>query len=208
MLDTITSFFAPLQAIIQNLLNSAAVSFDLPILDWIQANLRSDILDIAMPYITMLGDEGIFWIACAVILMFTKKHTKTGLGMGFAMLLGLLVCNIILKPWVARLRPYDFQLQVLGKEIQLIVGAMHDFAFPSGHTIASFEACTVLMLNSKKLGIPATILAILIAFSRLYLYVHYPTDVITSVVLGILFGIIGNAIAQKIRIKRGKYERR
>ena len=208
MLDTITSFFAPLQVIIQNLLNSAAVSFDLPILDWIQANLRSDILDIAMPYITMLGDEGIFWIACAVILMFTKKHTKTGLGMGFAMLLGLLVCNIILKPWVARLRPYDFQLQVLGKEIQLIVGAMHDFAFPSGHTIASFEACTVLMLNSKKLGIPATILAILIAFSRLYLYVHYPTDVITSVVLGILFGIIGNAIAQKIRIKRGKYERR
>ena len=193
---------------IRSLLDSLAVSFDLPILDWIQANMRSDLMDTVMPIITKFGDEGIFWIACAIILMFTRKHTKTGLGMGFAMLIGLLVCNVIMKPMIGRIRPYDFQLQNLGVEIELIIGAMHDFSFPSGHTIASFEACTVLLLNSWALGIPATILAILIAFSRLYLYVHYPTDVIFSVFAGILFGIIGNALAKKIRIKRGKYEKR
>ena len=193
---------------IRSLLDSLAVSFDLPILDWIQANMRSDLMDTVMPIITKFGDEGIFWIACAIILMFTRKHTKTGLGMGFAMLIGLLVCNVTLKPLIGRIRPYDFQLQNLGVEIDLIIGAMHDFSFPSGHTIASFEACTVLLLNSWAMGIPATILAILIAFSRMYLYVHYPTDVIFSVFAGILFGIIGNALAKKIRIKRGKYEKK
>ena len=197
MLDTIRGF-----------LDSLAVSFDLPILDWIQANMRSDFMDVVMPIITKFGDEGIFWIACAILLMFTKKHFKTGLGMGFAMMIGLLICNVTLKPLIGRIRPYDFQLQNMNTEIQLLIGAMHDFSFPSGHTIASFEACTVLMLNSWKLGIPATILAILIAFSRLYLYVHYPTDVLFSVVAGSLFGLIGNALAQKIRVKRGKYEKR
>lgn len=200
---------------IRNLLDSLAVSFDLPILDWIQANLQSEFMDFIMPIITMFGDDGIFWIACAVILMFTKKYHKTGLGMGFAMLIGLLVCNVTLKPLIARLRPYDFQLQILGNEVMIasdkimdIIYSMHDFSFPSGHTIASFEACTVLMLNSKKMGIPATILAILIAFSRLYLYVHYPTDVIFSVFAGIAFGFLGNWLAGLIRVHKGKYERK
>ena len=192
------------------LLDSLAVSFDLPILDWIAANLWCPVLDTVMPIITMFGDGGIFWIAISVILMFTKKYRKTGLGMAFALAMGLLVCNIILKPGVARIRPYDFQLKYFAKEITLIAGGMHDFSFPSGHTIASFEACTALMLGNKKFGIPATVLAIAVAFSRLYLYLHYPTDVITSMVLGILFGIAGYALAQKCNFRnpfrKGKYE--
>lgn len=196
---------------ILNLLNSLAESFDLPILDWIQANLQSEFMDLIMPVITLFGDDGIFWIACAVILMFTKKYRRVGLGMGFAMLMGLLVCNVTLKPLVMRPRPYDYQWEVFGREIMLLTERMHDYSFPSGHTIASFEACTVLMLNDKRLGIPATILAILIAFSRLYLYVHYPTDVIFSVFAGIAFGFLGNYLAQKVRFRnplaKGKYEK-
>ena len=192
------------------LLDTLAVSFDLPILDWIAANLWCPLLDTVMPIITMFGDGGIFWIAISVILMITKKHRKTGLGMAFALLMGLLVCNIILKPGVARIRPYDFQMQYFAKEITLIAGGMHDFSFPSGHTIASFEACTVLMLGNKKFGIPATILAILVAFSRLYLYLHYPTDVLASIVLGTLFGILGYALAKKVHLgnpfKKGNYQ--
>ena len=186
---------------VQTLLDSLAVSFDLPILDWIAANLWCPFLDVVMPIITMFGDAGIFWIAVSVLLLFTKKYRKVGLGMAFALTMGLLVCNLYLKPTVARIRPYDFQLKYFAKEITLLAGTMHDFSFPSGHTIASFEACTVLMLGDKKLGIPATILAILIAFSRLYLYVHYPTDVIVSVVLGTLFGILGYALAKKVHFK-------
>jgi len=198
---------------IQNTLNQWAESFDLPILDWIQATLQSELMDTVMPIITLLGDAGIFWIICAVILLIFPKTRRIGLGMGIAMALGLLICNVIMKPMIGRIRPYDYQIDVLGKTWndlllggKLLVETPHDFSFPSGHTIASFEACTVLMLGNKKLGIPATLLAILIAFSRMYLYVHYPTDVIASVILGSLFGLIGYGIAKIIPFKRGKYE--
>ena len=190
---------------LQTLLNNCAIAFDLPILEWIQDNLQSGLMDTIMPIITALGNGGIFWIACAVLLMFIPKTRRIGFGMGFALAMGLLICNIILKPGVARIRPYDLQ-ETLGVTIDLLIKRSHDFSFPSGHTIASFEACTVLMLGNKKLGIPATLLAILIAFSRLYLYVHYPTDVITSVVLGIAFGFIGWWLAGKIPMKKGKYQ--
>ena len=199
--------FAALQA----LLNTCAVSFDLPILEWIQAHLQCGFLDKAMPIVTLFGDGGVFWILVAVTLLFFAKYRKTGFSMGMALVLGLLVCNIILKPQVARIRPYDFQLEHFQKEIALLISAQHDFSFPSGHTIASFEACTVLMLSDKRLGIPATILAILIAFSRLYLYVHYPTDVIFSLLAGTLFGILGYTIAQHIPLpegKKGRFESR
>ena len=160
---------------LQALLNSLAVTFDLPILDWIQAHLQCTFLDVTMPIVTLFGDGGVFWIAVAVVLLLFAKYRKTGFSMGMALVLGLLVCNILLKPQVARIRPYNFQLQEYGREITLLVKGLNDYSFPSGHTIASFEACTVLMLHDKRLGIPATVLAILIAFSRLYLSVHYPT---------------------------------
>ena len=186
---------------IRALLDSLAVSFDLPVLDWIAANLWCPVLDAVMPVITLLGDAGIFWIAIAVLFIFTRKYRKTGIGMMFALMMGLLVCNIWLKPTIARIRPYDFQMEYFLKEIPLLVGGMHDFSFPSGHTIASFEAAVVILLNSKKLGIPAMILACLIAFSRLYLYVHYPTDVIASILLGTAFAFVGNFLAQKVMEK-------
>jgi undecaprenyl-diphosphatase len=197
----------------QAFLNTLAESFDLPVLDWIQAHLQSELMDTIMPIITMFGDAGIFWIACALLLMVFPKTRRIGLGMGFALIMGLLICNVTLKPLVARIRPYDYQIQVLGKTWQdlllggkLLVETPHDFSFPSGHTIASFEACTVLMLGNKKLGIPATLLAIAIAFSRLYLYVHYPTDVIASIILGTLFGIIGYLVSHKITFStKGKF---
>ena len=186
---------------IRALLDTLAVSFDLPILDWIAANLWCPVLDVVMPIITLLGDAGIFWIAVAVLFMITKKHRKTGIGMMLALMMGLLICNIWLKPTVARIRPYDFQMEYFLKEIPLLAGGMHDFSFPSGHTIASFEAAVVILLNNRKLGVPAMILAFLIAFSRLYLYVHYPTDVIFSIILGTALAFLGNWLAQKVMNK-------
>ena len=93
----------------QALLNQLAVSFDLPILDWIQAHMQSSLMDTIMPIITLFGEGGIFWIAWAVLLLLIPKTRKTGLGMAIALVLGLLVCNVTLKPLVARIRPYDFQ---------------------------------------------------------------------------------------------------
>ena len=194
----------------QDLLYTSAISFDLPVLDWIQANMQSGFMDKFMPFITKFGDHGTFWMIVAALLFLFPKTRKTGLGMAIAMMIGLLVCNVTLKPLVGRIRPYDLQAE-LGVAIQLLGERMHDFSFPSGHTIASFEAAVVMMMNSKKLGIPAMILAVLISFSRLYLYVHYPTDVIASIILGTLFALIGDALAGLITSKvhfgkKGKYE--
>ena len=196
----------------QNFLYNCAISFDLPVLDWIQANMQSGFMDKFMPFITVFGDAGIFWMICAALMLIFPKTRRIGLGMALAMVMGLVVCNMTLKPLVARIRPYDLQAE-LGVTIKLLCEAQHDFAFPSGHTIASFEAAVVILKNSKKMGIPAMILAVLISFSRLYLYVHYPTDVIASVILGTLFALIGDAIAAKVAPKlgagkkKGKYER-
>ena len=185
-----------------------AEAFDLPILNWIQAHLQSTVLDFIMPYITILGDAGIFWIACAVILMFIPEHRKAGFSMGIALIFGVVVCNMILKPLVGRIRPYNYNLEVLKLQWQdflvhgkLLVETPHDFSFPSGHTIASFEASVALYKNNKRLGIPALILASLISFSRMYLYVHYPTDVIASVILGTVFALIANWIVHTVAAK-------
>ena len=167
-----------------NILSFLAEHFDLPILDWIMANLWCPFLDAVMPVITVLGDAGIFWIALAAVFLLLPKHRKMGLSMGVALMMGLVICNMILKPVVGRIRPYDYQLEFFQKTIPLLIERQHDFSFPSGHTIASFEAAVAMLICNKKLGIPAMILAVLIAFSRMYLYVHYPTDVIASVILG------------------------
>ena len=196
---------------IQAFLYQLAVSFDLPILEWIQAYLQSDFLDTVMPIITLFGEGGIFWIVWAVILLIIPKTRKIGLSMLIALILGLLVCNLTLKPLVARVRPYDLQEQNFGVYINLLISRQSDFSFPSGHTIASFEAAVVLLKNSKKMGIPALVIAILVSFSRLYLYVHYPSDVLVSVVLGTAFAFAGCALANLIKLpsgKKGRFEKR
>ena len=175
-----------------------AEAFDLPILDWIAGHLRCGFLDAVMPAVTALGNGGIFWIALALLMLALPKYRRAGLAMSIALVLGLVVCNLTLKPLVARIRPYDYQLLHFGKSISLLIAAPHDFSFPSGHTIASFEGATALLLYNRKLGVPAMVLAALIAFSRLYLYVHYPTDVLTSVILGIGFAFLGKILSDKI----------
>ena len=171
--------------------------FDLPILDWIRQNLQCAFLDGLMPAITRLGDAGAIWIALALVLLCFPKWRKTGLTIALALGMGLLLCNLTLKPLVGRIRPYDYQLQHFGRVIQLLIAAPSDYSFPSGHTIASFEAATVLLIGSRKWGIIAMVLAALIAFSRLYLYVHYPTDVLTSVALGIGIALLANRLVSK-----------
>ena len=104
---------------------------------------------------------------------------------------------MLLKNIVSRIRPYD-----LKQDIELLIKRLSDYSFPSGHTLASFEAATVLMIKDKRLGIPALILAILIAFSRIYLYVHYPSDVLAGILFGIAFAFLAVFIVDKIYIKR------
>jgi undecaprenyl-diphosphatase len=172
-------------------------NIDLSILEFIQKNIRCDFLDAIVPPITHLAEKGIFWIAVALILICFKKTRKTGFMVGAALLIGLALGNGVLKNVVGRIRPYDLDGSLL-KEADLLVSGLSDFSFPSGHTLASFEAATVLLIRDKRMGIPALVLAILIALTRLYLYVHYPTDVIAGVIFGVAFAVLGVFVVNKI----------
>jgi len=162
--------------------------FDFAILDWIAEHIHNGFLDVVMPAITFLGDGGWFWIACAVVMLFFKKTRKTGIMMGVALVLGLILCNGLLKNIVARVRPFDLDgaYGSIKTVEDLLVSRPGDKSFPSGHTIASFEAAFVLFHWDKRFGVPAIIIAAAVSFSRLYLYLHFPTDVIASVLLAVL----------------------
>ena len=114
--------------------------------------------------------------------------------MAVALIADLIICNVIIKPIVARPRPYS-----INKTVQLLVTPLKDYSFPSGHTAASFASVSALYFaGKKKVAAGALILSIFIAFSRLYLYVHYPTDVLGGLIIGLLCGWIADVIIKKI----------
>lgn len=163
------------------------------ILDSIQ-QLRNPVLDVIIPIITMFGNGGIFWIALSAVLLIFPKTRKTGLMMGIALLMDLLICNVGLKPLVVRIRPCD-----INTGIELLIARPLDYSFPSGHTAASFAASFALLFSKhRKYAWPAIVLSAMIAFSRLYLYVHYPTDVLAGIIIGLLCGFLSFLLVSKI----------
>ena len=162
------------------------MNIELSILDWIQT-LHTPFLDKIMVFITRLGDAGIIWIVLSIVLRLIPKTRKSGAVMVVALVVDVLLCNIVLKNLVARTRPYD-----VNTGVHLLVAKLHDYSFPSGHTAASFASVTALYLaGEKKLWKFALVLACLIAISRLYLYVHYPTDVLGGILFGVISGYLG-----------------
>lgn len=170
---------------------------DFNILNAIQS-IRNPFLDAVMPIITYLGSGGLVWSITAIIMLCFKKSRKTGIIMIVSMLLGLFLSTMGLKNVIARERPYNTDGALLNAENLLIGIPSGRFSFPSGHAISSFSAATVIMMYNKKLGIPEIILASLICFTRLYLYVHFPTDVIAGAVFGILIAFFANFAVNKI----------
>lgn len=171
--------------------------FDNYILDLIQNTVRCDFFDFIMPVITFLGENGILWIILGLILMLFKKTRAAGISILVALLIGLIVCNITLKPLVARVRPYD-----ANGFTDLIIKPLSDYSFPSGHTVAAFEMAVCVCVFNRKYGILSLIVAVLIGFSRLYLYVHYPSDVIAGAIIGT---VIATAVALAVKSKATRY---
>jgi len=167
---------------------------DFNILNAIQS-IRNPFLDTIMPLITFLGSGGIVWAVTALIMLCFKKSRKTGIVIIVSLLLGLFLSTMGLKNVIARERPYNTEGALLTVENLLIGGR---FSFPSGHAISSFSAATAILLYSKKSAIPAIILAALICFTRLYLYVHFPSDVICGALFGILLAFMSNFLVNKI----------
>lgn len=173
---------------------------DIGILNLIQLNLRCEFLDVAMPLITKLGDGGALWILCSFLLFLFPQTRRSGAAIAVGILLELLCCNALLKPFVGRPRPCD-----VNSAVQLLISKPTDFSFPSGHTGAAFATVSALYFSKNRFWIPTLVISLWISFSRLYLYVHYPSDVLAGALLGIMLGWIGTLFirtAEKMIRKR------
>ena len=161
-------------------------NFDSQALLYIQDNIRMGFLTPVMIFLSRIGDNGYVWIAITLLLLIFKKTRKAGLVSALALLGSLCVTNFWLKPEIARIRPYE-----VINDLTILVPKETDFSFPSGHTSAAFaSAIAIACCSKKRLAIPCVILASLIAFSRLYVGVHYPTDVICGAIIGTLLACI------------------
>ena len=163
---------------------------ELAVLDLIQA-LRCGPLDWLMAFISRLSDHGEIWILFAALLLLFRRQRRFGLSAACALILDLVSCNLILKPLIGRVRPFAFR-----PDLALLVPPPGDASFPSGHTAAAFAVVFALRAAGSPLWLPALILAAATAFSRLYLYVHWPTDILGGVLLGAAVGWAGAAIAK------------
>ena len=162
------------------------------ILDWIQAHLRCGFLDAVLPAISRTANHGELWIILAVILLLIRGQRKYGASVACGLILDLVSCNIILKPLIGRILPF-----AVNGLVELLIAAPTDASFPSGHTAASFAAVFALKTAGSPLWKPALAVALVIAFSRLYLYVHWPSDVLGGALLGAAVGWAGAKIVEK-----------
>lgn len=182
-------------------------TFDFEILFFIQNHMRNSFLDTVVPFYTHLGDDGIIWIAVGLIMLIPKKTRKCGIMVLGALLFMLVFNNIILKNLFARPRPCATYPEMVD-----LVHVPSSYSFPSGHTVSAMAVAFTILTQHKKLGIVAFILALLMGLTRLYVFVHFPTDVYGGIIVGAFIAIsvwyaekkLSPIIAQKISQKRVK----
>ena len=174
--------------------------FEASIILWIQENLRG-VMDGFWIFITSLGDGGYLWIALGIVLLFFKKTRPIGFTVLVSLLFNLIITNLTLKDLIGRPRPF-----ITNEAIQPLVGGVNQYtSFPSGHTSGSFSAMfAVYRWVPKKIGIPALVLAGLIAISRLYVGVHYPTDLLGGFVVAFMCSVWAYHLVQMVRRKIGE----
>jgi undecaprenyl-diphosphatase len=153
--------------------------FDESILFFIRENLKNPVLDRFMVFVTMLGNSGFLWIFIAFLLLSQKRYQRCGIPLICALSLTMFLSDDVLKPLIGRLRPSD-----KFPELLLLISKPHSPSFPSGHTAVAFASAAVLFHYYRIAGILAYLMAALIAYSRLYLFVHYPTDILGGILLG------------------------
>lgn len=164
------------------------------ILKYISENMASPVVTGFMQAVSFLGNGGWVFIVIGLLLLFFRKTRSLGIGVLLSLLLNLILVNITLKPIVARPRPWMADPAIIPK-----IPLPADPSFPSGHTSAAF-AFALAFLRKKKYFVPALILAVLMGISRVYLCVHYPTDVLGGAVCGIVCGIASIPLAEKLYV--------
>lgn len=171
---------------------TAIQNFDASVLLYIQDYLRTPFWNTFFVIFSRLGDSGILWIALGLALLFPEKTRRRGFDVLLCLAFAFFVSDLLIKPIVARPRPY---MTIEG--LQILVAPPTSYSFPSGHTNSSFAAALALTLAFGKKGAWAYVFAALIAFSRLWVGVHYPTDVICGALGGTLWVWIAWTLSHK-----------
>lgn len=169
-------------------------NIDWLILHWIRDNMSCPFLNAVMPAITFLGNAGAIWIIATIILICIKKYRIQGCILACSLIASLLICNILLKNIVCRSRPCWIEV------VDLLIKNPTDYSFPSGHAMSSTIGATILTYANKKFGILAKPVALLISFSRLYLYVHFPSDVLAGIILGLIVSFSTIFIFRRVQV--------
>lgn len=167
------------------------MAWELTILNILQ-EMRTPFLDMFFKNITLLGEAGIFCIILGLVLLFPKKTRVCGACVLLGLILDVLICNVTLKPLIGRMRPCW-----VNPAVKTLIASPTDFSFPSGHSAVCFVTATCIYMNYRRWGIFALIMAALVGLSRLYLYMHWPTDVLGGAVLGVILGIFASKILRK-----------
>lgn len=175
-------------------------NIDFNILNFIQENIRNAFLDPIMVVLSYIGEYGVFWILLAIVLLFSRKTRAAGVCALAAMALGFLCGDMIIKNIIARPRPF-----LLNPQVDMNIPGPTSYSFPSGHSTSAFAAVTALfgMLKEKRwIAYSGLVLAILIVFSRMYNYVHYPSDILGGIALGVITGLIMVFIFKKTKLDK------
>lgn len=173
-------------------------SLDDNILLFFQEVIRNPVLTPILRVITTLGNGGAIWIVLTILMLLLPKTRRVGFMTSLSLIGTLLVNNLFLKNVVNRTRPYE-----VIEGLTYLVRTPMDSSFPSGHSACSFAvACIIFRRLPKKYGVPALILAIVIALSRLYVGVHYPSDVLFGTISGIAISYGAEALAERIMERR------
>ncbi len=149
---------------------------ELEILDWIHG--ASPMLDIPMLAVTLVSTYALIWFVIAFLMTCTDRNRRIGIAIIVSLVVTFIVVDVLVKPCIGRIRPFEFT------DIQLIVDTPRSYSFPSGHSAYAFAGATVIAYYNRRWGIVALIFAAIVGFSRLYLYVHWPTDVIAGAIVG------------------------
>lgn len=160
--------------------------------------LHAPWLDRLMVFVTNLANHGEFWIAVGLLLLCFAKTRIMGATVLISIALGYVTGNLVLKPLIARSRPCW-----LNPEVALLTPPLRDYSFPSGHTMVSFEGAVSIARYHRRWGWAALALAVLIGCSRLYLFVHFPTDVLAGMILGAIHALVGERLAEHVFRRRG-----
>lgn len=158
---------------------------DILILNFVQSRCHNGFTDFLFPLITALGNGGAVWVVAGVCLAASKKYRRYGMMLLVSLGMTFLIINVILQPLVARPRPFQ---QFPGHI--LLIAAPHSYSFPSGHAGSSFSSAMILLRMDRRIGIPCFVFAALVAFSRVFLFVHYPSDILAGAFIGVLSALL------------------